>query len=335
LSDRESSKLAAAAADQTAVMLLRSRKTMQTIIVASLRCGIAACVILTLLLLPSLACCQTIALTFDDGPNMADRTGLGPSARNKAILKQLADAHLKSILFVTRTDTNSKRNDLIRQWGIEGHQIGNHTATHPDFDQVSLGDFEKELLTCDKAIRGMPGFTRRFRFPYLNEGSTIENRDGFRAFLDTISYKTGPVSIDASDWYYSERLSDRLEKNPHSDTNPYRNAYLRHLYDRAQYYHDLSRTVLGRSVAHVLLLHHNLINALFLKDVIQMFNDKGWTLIDSEVAFKDPVYDMRPDVIPAGQSVLWALAKQKGIPDLRYPGEGDVYEKPVLDRLHL
>ena len=287
------------------------------------------------LVLPELAKGQSTALTFDDGPNMADTIGLTATERNTAILRQLADAHLKSILFVTRVDGDSKRNDLIRQWGIQGHQIGNHTATHPDLNQISVADYEQELLTCDKALRDMPGFTRRFRFPYLKEGNTIEKRDGFRTFLDANSYQTGPVSVDASDWYYSERLSHRLKIDPQADTRPYRDAYLNHLYDRARYYDGLSRTVLGRSVAHVLLLHHNLINALFLRDVIQMFKDKGWTLIDSEVAFKDPVYAMRPNILPAGESVLWALAKQKGVQGLRYPGEDDVYEKPILDRLHL
>jgi peptidoglycan-N-acetylglucosamine deacetylase len=66
-----------------------------------------------------------------------------------------------------------------------------------------------------------------------------------------------------------------------------------------------------------------------------MFKDKGWTLIDSEVAFKDAVYHMHPDSLPAGESILWALARDKGIPGLRYPGEDDIYEKPILDRLHL
>lgn len=308
---------------------------MPTIVAASIRFAIVVCVTLAPLLLPSLANGQTIALTFDDGPNMADRIGLSPTARNEAILKQLAAAHVKSILFVTRMDTDSKRNDLIRQWGIEGHLIGNHSATHPNLDETGLTDYERELLTCDKAIRDLPGFTRRFRFPYLKEGNTIEKRDGFRAFLDSNSYRTGPVSVDTSDWYYSERLSDRLKKNPHADTNPYKEAYLRHLYDRAQYYDALSRLVLGRSVAHVLLLHHNLINALFLRNVIQLFSDKGWKLIDSETAFEDPVYAMRPDILPAGESILWAIAKQKGVPGLRYPGEDAVYEKPILDRLHL
>src|SRR3982074_3499266 len=171
---------------------------MLTAIAAALRFAIISCRTLITLLFASLANSQSIALTFDDGPNMADKIGLSPADRNAAILRQLSEAHLKSILFVTRTDADPKRNDLIRQWGIEGHQIGNHTATHPDFNEVSLADYENEMVTCDRAIRDMRGFTRRFRFPYLNEGNTVEKRDGFRAFLDSKSYKTGPVSVDAS-----------------------------------------------------------------------------------------------------------------------------------------
>lgn len=302
---------------------------------AFFRFSVTACLAFASLLIAGLANCQSLALTFDDGPNMTDGVGLSPAERNAAILRQLADAHLKSILFVTRTDADPKRNELIRQWGIQGHEVGNHTATHPDFDEVNLADYEQELLICERAIQDFPGFTRRFRFPYLKEGDTVEKRDGFRAFLDAHAYKSGAVSIDASDWYYSQRLSARLKDRPKADTRPYRDAYLRHLYDRAQYYDGLSRQLLGRSVDHVVVLHHNLINALFLSDVIQMFRDKGWTLIDSEAAFKDPVYDKRPNTLPAGESVLWALAKEKGVPGLRSPGEDDTYEKPILDRLQL
>lgn len=259
---------------------------------------------------------------------------LSPAMRNEAILRQLAEAHVKSILFVARTNGNAERLQLIRRWGEEGHQIGNHTAHHPDFDQTSLADFERELLMCDKAIRDLPGFVQRFRFPYLKEGNTVEKRDGFRAFLDAHAYKAGPVSVDASDWYYSQRLSAVLERDPHAATTPYKQVYLQHLLERAQYYDHLSHEVLGRSVTHVLLLHHNLINALFLKDAIQMFQQKGWKVVDANVAFSDPVYAMRPDTIPAGESILWALAKEKHIAGLRYPGEDGAYEKAILDGLH-
>ncbi len=280
---------------------------------------------------------QRVALSFDDGPDMQDTVGLSPAGRNAALLAQLAQAHLKSILFVTRVDADRPRNELIRLWGRDGHGVGNHTASHPNFNDpaISLEAFQRDVLECDRAIRAMPGYTRRFRFPYLKEGETAAKRDGLRGFLQSRRYKTGPVTIDTSDWYYSARLRDRLAQSPAADRNAYRDAYLRHLLDRARYYDRLSRDVLGRSVSHVILLHHNLINALFLKDVIAMLQANGWVLVDAESAFADPIYDLRPDVLPAGESILWSLAKAKGVPGLRWPAEDDAYEKPLLDQLGL
>ena len=127
--------------------------------------------------------------------------------------------------------------------------------------------------------------------------------------------------------------SRQNETTPRQRSNS--DAYLQHLYSRAVYYDGLSKAVLGRSILHVTLLHHNLINALFLADAVQMFRDKGWHVIDATTAFDDPVYSIGPDILPAGESILWALAKQHGMTGLRWPGEDDSYEKPILDKLHL
>jgi len=293
------------------------------------------CLALSIVFFARLASAQSIAFTFDDGPDMTDRVGMTSGERNAAILKQLDDAHVKSVLFVTRTDTDPERVELIRQWGDDGHLVANHTATHLDLDEVTLAAFERDFLACDAAIRAFPGFTRLFRFPYLKEGDTLQKRDGFRAFLASKDYRIGAVSVDTSDWYYSQRLRSRMQKRPKGDLSAFRKAYLDHLYDRATYYDALSRRVLGRSVQHVMLLHHNLTSALFLGDAIRMFRDKGWQVIDAKTAFEDPVYQIKPNILPAGESVLWALAKEKGVPALRWPGEDDRYEKPILDRLHL
>jgi len=51
--------------------------------------------------------------------------------------------------------------------------------------------------------------------------------------------------------------------------------------------------------------------------------------------FLDAEPTMRPNIPPAGENILWALAKQKGIPGLPYPGEDGIYEKSILNRLHL
>lgn len=298
---------------------------------------ILARLFLASLLLAQVTHARSIAFTFDDGPDMKDSVRMTAAERNSAILKQLADAKVKSVLFVARADKDESRIALLRQWGDEGHMIGNHTVTHPNFSsqKVTLETFEQDMVACDEAIRALPGYTKIFRFPYLKEGDTTAKRDGFRVFLKSINYRTGPVSVDASDWYYSLRLHERLTKDPGADINPYRDAYLRHLYDRAQYYDGLSQKVLGRSVLHVALVHHNLINALFLGDVIRMFRAQGWQVIDARSAFEDPVYKIEPDILPAGESILWALAKQKNVPGLRWPGEDDTYEKPILDAAHL
>src|SRR5208282_646699 len=154
------------------------------------KCGFACCLALFALPLMGLARAQSIAFTFDDGPEMSDEIGMSASQRNMAILAALANAKIKSVLFVTRTDADQRRIELIRQWGLQGHLIGNHTATHPDFDakNVRLQRFETELLECDKALRTLPGYTKLFRFPFLKEGNTPHKRDGFREFLKSLGF---------------------------------------------------------------------------------------------------------------------------------------------------
>jgi hypothetical protein len=59
--------------------------------------------------------------------------------------------------------------------------------------------------------------------------------------------------------------------------------------------------------------------------------------VDAEYAYRGPVYDRQPNTLPAGESLVWALAKETGKVDseLRYPGEDDVYENPRMNALHL
>ena len=93
--------------------------------------------------------------------------------------------------------------------------------------------------------------------------------------------------------------------------------------------------VLGRSVPHTLLIHWNLLNSLFPADVLNMFHRRGWRIVNAEHALRDPIFFRAPKTVPAGESLLWALAKETGKFEslLRCPGEDDVYEKPKLDRL--
>jgi len=71
--------------------------------------------------------------------------------------------------------------------------------------------------------------------------------------------------------------------------------------------------------------------------LLSMFKTKGWRAIDAEEAFTDPVFSAKPKVLPAGQSIVWALAKEKGriAKSLRFPAEDGDYENARMDKLGL
>lgn len=291
-----------------------------------------------LLLAPFLQA-QSIALSFDDGPALDQHVVLDAAGKNRAILGALEAAKVRAVLFACgrKCLETAEGRALVKAWGEAGHRIANHSYAHGSLNgkAATVEGFEADFLRNEALIQDLPGFTKWFRFPYLKEGDTAGKRDALRAFLKARGYRNGHVSIDASDWYYDQRIQARLAKDPGADLEPYRKAYLEHLWDRAAYYDGLARKVLDRSVKHVLLLHHNLANALFLPDVIRMFRAKGWAIITPAEAYGDPVYQLEPDLLPAGESLLWSLAKERNFPGLRFPGENDTYEKPKLDALGL
>lgn len=279
-----------------------------------------------------------VSITMDDF-NVHEETLLAAPVRNQKILSSLKAHKAKAALFVVGKYLQSDSDyELLKDWHQHGHIIGNHTFDHKKYDsKVSLEEEKTQILQCEKLLNKTPGFQKIFRFPMLAEGDTEAKRDGLLIWLKEQGYRNGAVTIDASDWYIDKRLREKLTKNPKADLTPYRDYYLAHMWDRAQYYNNLSKQVLGREVKHTLLIHFNLLNALFLNDLLAMFESNGWTITSAEEAFKDPVFERQPKTLPSGQSLIWALAKESGKfeKDLRYPGEDDVYEKPKMDALGL
>lgn len=280
---------------------------------------------------------QSLTITMDN-PNSDPSPLLSPAQRDQKILSALHKHHLKIVLFVQGKQVdNPQGNRLLQRWNHAGHILGNHTYSHKSINQISEMQYVEDTLKNEMILKKYSGFKKIFRFPFLKEGDTMIKRDTFRQFLTDHQYEMGSVTIDASDWYISERLEEKLTQNPKADVTPYKKYYLQHIWNRAQYYDQLAVEVLGRSPNHTLLIHHNLLNALFLDDLIQLFKDKGWNVLNADEAFSDPVFKMTPNTLPAGESLIWALAKQTGRYEdkLRYPGESEQYEKEAMDRLGL
>jgi peptidoglycan/xylan/chitin deacetylase (PgdA/CDA1 family) len=227
---------------------------------------------------------------------------------------------------------------LLSAWDQAGHLICNHSYSHKLYgERTSYADFAVDFLKNEKVIAPYHNRTALFRYPFLKEGDTADKRDRFRALLKERGYRVGHVTIDASDWYVSQRFVNRLAKQPNAPIAAYRDYLIAHLLDRATFYRQLASDVLGRDIRHTLLMHFNPLNALVLPDVMNAFETAGWQWIDASTAFEDPIFRSQPQTLPAGESLVWAIAKETGRFEsrLRYPGEDDVYEKPKMDALGL
>jgi peptidoglycan/xylan/chitin deacetylase (PgdA/CDA1 family) len=287
------------------------------------------------LLLLALACpasAQRLALTCDDGFDTAAQ----PDAAqlNAALLEALAKNEVKAVFFASGARIDSDDGlKLAQAWVDAGHGVANHTYSHRSLNSsaIELDAYLADIRRNEVVLDRLTHWERRFRFPYLKEGDTAAKRDGARDWLRDYGYASGAVSIDTSDWYYDQRLRAWMAKNPGQSPALFRQPYLDHLRDRATYYSNLSKQVLGRDIDHVILLHTNTINAMFIGDAIAMFRAAGWEIITPAEAYADAVYAQPPDVLPAGESLVWSLAKKAGVQELRYPAEDGEYEKDRID----
>src|SRR5215467_7036175 len=133
-----------------------------------------------------------LALTFDDGPD--------PNTTPK-ILDVLKQEHAPATFFCIGLNSE-QRPDLIKRMIAEGHEIGNHTFTHPNIADVSSTQLRLELSATQRLFESVVG--RRsmlFRPPYA-EDSEPDTTSEVAPLEDVTSkgYLTIGMLIDPKDW---------------------------------------------------------------------------------------------------------------------------------------
>ena len=98
----------------------------------------------------------SVALTFDDGP----------SESTPALLEILAKQNIRATFFMC--GRNVRRCPRVaRQVAAAGHEIGNHTDSHPRLDFRSREFIYAEMALAQESIRQTTGVVpRHFRAPY-------------------------------------------------------------------------------------------------------------------------------------------------------------------------
>jgi peptidoglycan/xylan/chitin deacetylase (PgdA/CDA1 family) len=125
-------------------------------------------------------------MTFDDGPSAT----LTPK-----LLDLLAAHHIKATFFVIGENV-AEHPEIVERAAREGHEIANHSWSHPNFGKMSDESVRSQLSRTDDAIRNATG-TRPtlMRPPY---GSITPRQK--RWIHDEFGYQIILWDVDPYDW---------------------------------------------------------------------------------------------------------------------------------------
>ncbi len=127
-----------------------------------------------------------IAMTFDDGPSAT----LTPK-----LLDLLAARHIKATFFVIGENV-AEHPEIVERAAREGHEIGNHSWSHPNFRKMSEESVRSQLRRTDDAIKNATGKRPTLmRPPY---GSITDREKHW--IHDEFGYQVILWEVDPLDW---------------------------------------------------------------------------------------------------------------------------------------
>ena len=133
-----------------------------------------------------------VALTFDDGPD---------PKWTPAILDILKAKHVKATFFIIG-DAGEAYPEIVHRMVDEGHDVGNHTFTHPNLGEVSAGLTNLELNATQRLFEAITGRTMRlFRPPFFGDAEPTTADELIPvALAQALGYITVGLRVDPDDW---------------------------------------------------------------------------------------------------------------------------------------
>ena len=135
---------------------------------------------------------KKVALTFDDGPD---------PQWTPQILDVLKKENAPATFFVIGESAN-QNDEILRREYAEGHEIGNHTFTHPEFDTATKTQLNIELNLAELVLESYVGVkSTLFRPPYgIDHQPETASEVQMLPIPQSMGYAIIGARIDPHDW---------------------------------------------------------------------------------------------------------------------------------------
>jgi peptidoglycan/xylan/chitin deacetylase (PgdA/CDA1 family) len=193
-------------------------------------------------------------------------------------------------------------------WLEAGHDLGNHTYSHRDLNTTPLDAFENEVVRGEPVTRALlaeKGKTLRyFRHPFLHVGLDLEKRRAFESFLAGRGYRIAPVTADNDEYMYAAVYAGALRGGDTDLAARVAADYLRYMEEALAFVEGVSRGLLGREIAQVLLVHANALNADSFPRLAAVLKARGYRFVTLDEALRDEAFQ-RPDTYTGAWGISW------------------------------
>jgi peptidoglycan-N-acetylglucosamine deacetylase len=285
-------------------------------VVNSRRANLSAPILAALLVLFSSAGAfaqgRTVAITVDDLPYAGEPAGASAATINDKLLAAFSRHHVPVTGFVIQKRVeeigSASGTAILKNWVRQGFDLGNHTYSHPDINDLSVDQIEDEIVKGESTFgplmkqAGRP--VRFLRFPYNHTGDTKAKHDAVAAFLARRGYKVATCTIDTSDYIFNNAYVLMLAKGDNASAEKLRREYLAYSSTEIDYYAGLNRKVLGYEPPEVMLLHDNRLNADVIEQLLGLFKAKRYKFVSLDSAQSDPAYQA-PETFITKSGQMW------------------------------
>jgi peptidoglycan/xylan/chitin deacetylase (PgdA/CDA1 family) len=259
-----------------------------------------------------------IAITIDDLPVHAPYPpGVTPTQVNEQMIAALKSGGVPAIGFVNGIGTvqHPETLEMLPKWRAAGFLLGNHTWTHPHLSQLTIPQFEDELMKGDPMLSrlGEGSDWRWFRYPFLDEGKDEAQRNAARAVLAKHGYRVADVTTSFSDWAFTPAWARCNAAGDKAAVAELERMYLGAVKESISVARGTARALYGRDIPYVLLMHVSAMSAHMMPQVIRTYRDAGFRFVTIQQAESDPVYRPDVDLSLPGRVPDWKLAQQKGV----------------------